>query len=113
MNCGTASIWSSRFYAIRTADELGRDTGTFQLVEGRVVRAEQVRRRVYLNFTDDWKTDFTVVIETKDLPMFRSAGWDPLETGGRVIRVRGWLRKWNGPMIEATHPEQIEFLEGR
>jgi hypothetical protein len=25
--------------------------------------------------------------------------------------VRGWLRWLNGPMIEATHPEQIEVLD--
>jgi hypothetical protein len=26
--------------------------------------------------------------------------------------VRGWLQWRNGPMIEATHPEQIELLPG-
>jgi hypothetical protein len=31
---------------------------------------------------------------------------------GREIRVRGWLEFYNGPMIEATHPEQIELLGG-
>jgi len=29
---------------------------------------------------------------------------------GRHIRVRGWLRSRYGPLIEATHPEQIELL---
>ena len=29
---------------------------------------------------------------------------------GKRIRVRGWLRSWNGPQIEASHPEQIELL---
>ena len=102
-------IWSNRFYEIRSPDRLGGDIGTFQVVEGRVLRAEQVRSRVYLNFTDDWRTDFTIVVATSDLPMFRAAGLDPLALGGRTVRVRGWLRKWNGPMIEATHPEQIEL----
>jgi len=27
------------------------------------------------------------------------------------VRVRGWLKPRNGPMIEASHPEQIELLE--
>ena len=26
------------------------------------------------------------------------------------VRVRGWLRKRNGPMIEASHPGQIEII---
>ncbi len=105
-------IWSNRFYAIRSPDRLGGDIGTFQLVEGRVLRAEQVRSRVYLNFADDWKTDFTIVFAASDLPVFRAAGVDPLALAGRTVRVRGWLRKWNGPMIEATHPEQIELPGG-
>ena len=29
---------------------------------------------------------------------------------GRISRVRGWIKWWNGPMIELTHPEQIEVL---
>jgi hypothetical protein len=28
------------------------------------------------------------------------------------VRVRGWLYERDGPAIEATHPEQIEVLEG-
>jgi hypothetical protein len=26
------------------------------------------------------------------------------------IRVRGWVSEQNGPMMEVTHPEQIEIL---
>jgi hypothetical protein len=26
------------------------------------------------------------------------------------VRVRGWIERWNGPVIKATHPEQIEIL---
>ena len=74
-----------------------------------MLSAEQVRSRVYLNFTEDWQTDFTIVIAASDLPVFQAAGLDPLALAGRTVRVRGWLRKWNGPMIEATHPEQIEL----
>jgi hypothetical protein len=29
---------------------------------------------------------------------------------GKRVRVRGWLKSFNGPMIEATHPEQIGLL---
>jgi hypothetical protein len=25
--------------------------------------------------------------------------------------VRGWIKSFNGPMIEASHPEQIEVIE--
>ncbi|MCW8951924.1 MAG: thermonuclease family protein, partial [Rhodospirillales bacterium] len=84
---------------------------TFQLVEGRVVDTANVKGTVYLNFGRNWRTDFTVAIHRRALRLFEKTGVDPLLLKGRTIRVRGWLRSRNGPMIEATHPEQIEAFE--
>ena len=42
---------------------------------------------------------------------FEAEGIDPLSYGGRRVRVRGWIKSYNGPMIEPSHPEQIEVLE--
>ena len=103
-------IWGHPFYAVIAPVQAARAIGTFQLVRGRVIKAARVKGRVYLNFGDDWRTDFTVTLEAKARRLFRSAGLDPLALEGRWLRVRGWLKKWNGPMIEATHPEQIELL---
>ncbi len=103
-------IWGLRFYAVRTPEDLGSWIGTFQLVRGRVLKAAKVKARVYLNFGDDWRTDFTITLQAKTRRLFRKAGLEPLSLEGREVRVRGWLKKFNGPMIEATHPEQIEVL---
>ena len=105
-----AGIWGHPFYAIRSPDGLVRDIGTFQLVEGRVLDAARVRGTVYLNFGEDWRSDFTIVIRKKALKAFEAAGFDLLALEGRFVRIRGWLDKRNGPMIAATHPEQIEIL---
>ena len=32
------------------------------------------------------------------------------ELEGKEVRVRGWIEWWNGTVIKATHPEQIEIL---
>lgn len=105
-------IWALDYYVIRNADPiaLGRELGTFQLVEGRVVDAAKVKGTIYLNFGADWRTDFTVTLRHKTVRMFKKAGIDPLTLKGQSIRVRGWLSKQNGPMIKASHPEQIEIL---
>lgn len=103
-------IWGHPFYRLRTAETVKRDEGTFQIVEDRVFGAARVRDRVFLNFAADWREDFTVVIEANRLGPFTDAGLDPLTLEGARIRVRGWIKTWNGPMIEATHPEQIEVL---
>jgi micrococcal nuclease len=105
-------IWADPFYAVRTADPdaLARDIDTFQIVDGRVTDAADVRGVIYLNFGDNWRTDFTVRLDRKAARLFKRAGLGPETYKGRHLRVRGWLKNWNGPMIEATHPEQIEVL---
>jgi micrococcal nuclease len=103
-------IWAHPFYRIRTVGEAEGDIDSFQIVEGIVLDRARVRDRIYLNFGPDWRTDFTVSIETRLLPAFEDHGLDPMELKGRRIRVRGWIQSRNGPLIEATHPEQIEVL---
>jgi hypothetical protein len=43
-------LWADAFYRVRTSDALGRDIGTFQLVEGKVAAVAVRRNRVYVNF---------------------------------------------------------------
>ena len=66
--------------------------------------------RLVLNFGRDWRSDFTVSVSRQDMKLFRDAGIDIRTLKGRTIRVRGWLFRENGPMIRATHPEQIERI---
>jgi len=105
-------IWALPYYAIRNADAaaLLDELGTFQIIEGRIVDAADVKGTVYLNFGQDWRDDFTVAIDRKALKLFEDVHPHPRDWTGRAIRVRGWLTKRNGPMIKATHPEQIELL---
>lgn len=105
-------IWGNPFYAVISQRRAGRYIGTFQLVEGRVMETAVIRRWAYVNFGADWRTDFTISIRRRDLRAFRKAFGKRLKRlEGKKIRVRGWLRLRNGPMIEATHREQIEVLE--
>jgi endonuclease YncB( thermonuclease family) len=102
-------IWRNPYYRIRKPEETRRDIETFQLVEGRVLQAASVKDRVYLNFGPDYRTDFTIAIARRNLRLF-GRGFDAQALEGRSVRVRGWLKSINGPMIEATHPEQLEVL---
>jgi len=104
-------IWSHAFYRVRDTAETPRYLDSFQLVEGIVVDTAKVRGRTYLNFGEDWRSDFTVTISPKNKRRFREELFDLLALKGRRIRVRGWLYQRNGPMIDLTHPEQIEILE--
>jgi len=103
-------IWALDWYAVRDAAAVtSGDLDSFQLVEGQVRDAAEIRGgRVFLNFGADWRRDFTVTVGPGDRDVFRAAGLDLLALGGRRIRVRGWIHERNGPMIDADHPEQIE-----
>ena len=104
---GMARVYSFRDNRRLIAEMLG----SFQLVEGPVVGAAIVRRRGYLNFGADWKSDFTISIAPGDRKLFGPGGEDTTALEGRTVRVRGWIKSFNGAMIEATHPEQIEVFE--
>ena len=108
---GGRGIWSHAFYRVRDVSETPQHLDSFQLVEGTVLDSAEVRGRTYLNFGEDWRSDFTVTISPKDKRRFREESFDLLALKGRRIRVRGWLHQRNGPMIDVTHPEQIELLE--
>ncbi|MDP6567229.1 MAG: thermonuclease family protein [Alphaproteobacteria bacterium] len=104
-------IWGNPWYRVRTVAETPRHIGSFQLVEGRVLAVAVVRGRLYLNFGEDWRSDFTVSAAPRDRRLFDKAGFDYRGLARRLIRVRGWLKSYNGPLIEVTHPEQIEVFE--
>jgi len=109
---GRRGIWSDDYYAVRAADspKLLRDSGTFQIVTGRVTGAEQVKDRIYLNFGADFRSDFTVSIAKRDWPAFAKSGLDPLTLKDAEIEARGWVALRGGPAIEVTHPEQIAVI---
>src|SRR6187401_1036064 len=85
-------------------------TQSFQLVEGKVAKVGEGGGRIYLNFADDWRSDFTISIERKDVQAFAASGIDLKGLAGKHVRVRGWIEWRNGPMVAATHPEQLELL---
>lgn len=106
-------VWASYVYRIEPAldvKRLGRLIHSYQLVEGTVVAVGEGGGRLYLNFGPDWRSDFTVSIERKTVGAFAAAGIDLKALAGRRLRARGYLAWRGGPMIEATHPEQIEVL---
>jgi endonuclease YncB( thermonuclease family) len=104
-------LWAVPAYRVRTPDTLGGDTGTFQIVQGKVLTADMKEGRVYLDFGADWKTDFTVTISPEDMANFRAMDVDPRDYAGKTIRVRGIIQQFNGPEIEIANPKQVEVLQ--
>lgn len=106
-------LWSHPDYAIVPAEQAEKAVRSFAVIEGRVLKAAAAGSRVYLNFGEDWRRDFTIKIERAARSLFEDEGLDLTAFQGRLLRVRGWVKWENGPMIEVSHPEQLEILEGR
>lgn len=106
-----SGLWRHPFYTVQDAAEIKMPVNSFQLVEGRMLDVAVVRGRVYLNFGANWRTDFTISIAPKVARLFKREGIDLSALKARSVRVRGWLKSFNGPIINATHPEQIEVLK--
>lgn len=103
-------IWAHPFYRVLDPEATIARLNRFELVEGKVQKASVVKGRGYLNFGEDWRDDFTVFISRKVRRLFEREEIDITAYTGKRVRVRGWVTRFNGPMIEATHPEQIEVL---
>lgn len=104
-------IWADDRYGVISPEDAEARIGEFVVVEGRIESVAIKKNRIYINFGKDWKTDFTVSIAPEHKRSFNTAGLNPMSWGGKDVRVRGSLRSYNGPYMEISHPETIEFIQ--
>lgn len=109
---GDMGFWTHNGWSIKKAD-LPQDikSDQFQIVEGHITSVSSRNNNIYLNFGSDWKTDFTLTISSSLRREFSKLGHSPMDWAHKHIRVRGWVERYNGPMMEIKHPSQIEFLD--
>lgn len=104
-------LWKLRAFAVHAPDNAHLFTNNFGIIEGKVKSISFKQGQVYVNFGHNWKQDLTIAVPSSKRKIFMRAGLDPKDWGGKKIRVRGWLRDYNGPYIEIDHPESIEFID--
>lgn len=107
-------LWhKDRFKVLQTkiTGDISKRQGSFQIVEGTVHTVGKKTKWTFLNFSADWRNDFTVAVRAGDRRKFAGSDVDLAMLEGKMIRVRGWVERWNGPLIKVTHPEQIEILD--
>ncbi len=97
-------------YRELTPLETEQDIGEFVVVRGTVKKVASVKNNIYLNFGDNWKTDFTVMITPALRKKLAKQAANLQSLAGKEVRVRGWLREYNGPLIELNNIKHIEFI---
>ena len=80
----------------------------FRIVQGRVVRVAPTERYLYLNFGADWRTDFTVRRSARNSTS--ACAFGTARPRRPMVEVRGYVLEAGGPLIEVSHPEQIQVL---
>lgn len=107
-------LWADPNFAPLAAENLSQlraKAGRFALVEGKVLSVRTSGPTIYLNFGYRWTRDFSVVIPRRSQASFAAGGVEPKGLEGRRVRVRGWIDRRSGPVIEADGPEQIELID--
>jgi endonuclease YncB( thermonuclease family) len=105
-------LWAERPFAVRSAGDtdLAAIVGHFTVIEGRVVSVGHSGSRTYLDFGTDFRRDFAVVLNDKDLDGIVRRGLDIGSLRGRRVRVRGIVEGRGAPRIVVETPEAIELL---
>jgi endonuclease YncB( thermonuclease family) len=104
-------LWSDDSpFKMLSPDTAKQGMGNFTIVEGAVTKTATVKNTLYLNFGQDWKTDFTIMISSSLRKELARRPLDLMNLGGKTVRVRGWLRDYNGPLIELEDAGHLEIL---
>jgi micrococcal nuclease len=103
-------LWALPQFAVRAPDDpsLPSRTGLYELVEGRVASVGQGKSMVFLDFGEDYRRDFTVMVPValaEQLPLATRA------LKGRRIRVRGVIEARGGPAIRLRSLDELELLD--
>jgi micrococcal nuclease len=85
-------IWGHKFYAVCTP------------------KSVRVRKIIYLNFCENWCDEFTITLNGRARRMFLKSELDLGTWARKSVRVRGWVKSRNSPMINASHRKQTEVL---
>lgn len=105
-------LWGS--FPVINHSQAGEYINQIRSVEGVVLSSYKSKKCVFLNFGQNYRKDFSVVIFNNTLDAFSRKGIDPLNFyNQKKIRVTGKIREYNGPEVIVNSPYEIELLEGR
>ena len=105
--------WRSRGVEIEATDleGLAKKAGQFVMVTGIVRSVGDRKRRLYLNFGENWAHDFTVSIAKGGVGKFSGDLGRLIGLTGKKVQVRGVLEVNRGPLIRVIDDIQIKIIK--
>jgi len=104
---GKKGMWAQKDFVL-TPENAGEQMQQYRAVEGVVKRVHIGKDATYINFGDDWKTDFSAQVRGRDRKAL-AAQLGQLAPGKRV-QIRGTIYNENGPMVKLSRPDQLRVL---
>jgi micrococcal nuclease len=99
-------LWGA--YETIDAKDASSYINQIRTVRGKVASAHKTKRCIFLNFGQNHKQDFTVVIFNNSFKYFSDEGIDPVTYyRGKTIEVSGRIRYYNGPEVIVNTPFDI------
>ncbi|MEO7053672.1 MAG: thermonuclease family protein [Rhizomicrobium sp.] len=105
-------VWALTEFTVLPAQAFSAPSGSFQLVQGRIVNVASHDGRVFLDFSQDYRKGFSAIIAPEDRKIFRNSDLVPEDLVGHEVRLRGIVEDFNGRREMAlSNPRQIEILK--
>jgi hypothetical protein len=105
-------LWVDPRYDLKNSKTIQGTYGSFQVFQDVVKSVNITSTYIFINFGRDYEKDFTIAMQRDICKLFTDAprgNLDPRYWIGHEIRIRGWVQKHDGPMIQLTHPQQVEY----
>jgi endonuclease YncB( thermonuclease family) len=103
-------LWALAAYREREPAELAHWLDSFQIVVGHVVKLRTTSGRTWLELAGARGPGAEIEMPAAAHRLFRAAKLDVPALVGSDLRVRGWVRWQDGPVIAVDHPAQIEAI---
>ena len=92
-------------------DLLSKKLGHFVIVKGVVRSIGDRKRRLYLNFGENWAHDFTVSVAKQGTGKFKGNLSSLTKLKNKLVQVRGVLEDNRGPLIRVIDEIQIQIID--
>lgn len=102
-------IWRERIFSPSCEAEAKFKASRYAIIAGDIEAVSVQRQVIYINFTDNWREDFTVRLVGRGRNRLYETIKDRVQAGSWV-EVRGWVSWTNGPLIDLRSTNQLRNL---
>ena len=102
-------LWSEADWRPRDAARAEKSSG-YQIYSGVILKAAERGARVFLNFGEDFRTDFTASVRKGDFRRWKRKV-ETAALAGAAAEIRGYVEAINGPSIELLHEMQLRIAK--